>query len=297
VAKKKEKVEEVEVEAEAEIVEPNGPFDFEEPEVVDWEKELEEPDDETTEVEEDVAEVLGAATNNNDEAIFESAKKLGIDDESLEGFRSDPQALKKALSLLERQGMKPTPTEEPSAEEPVGDTFKASIDEESWDPDIVNQFKSLEKVTEALNAKIVTLEMALSSASHDALFQEVDDKFSDLLGTGPSSLLSDGDQLTNRSKVMEQVDLLKAGYKNLGKEVPSPDRLLNQAVKVVFTDDLEELAEKKINSKMAKRQNQKTNRPTKRTGRKLSPSKEAERSVAKLMRERGLLGSVSESFE
>ena len=60
---------------------------------------------------------------------------------------------------------------------------------------------------------------------------------------------------------------------------------------------IEELAEKNINSKMAKRQNQKTNRPTKRTGRKLSPQKEAERSVAKLMRDRGLLGSVSETFE
>lgn len=294
-AEKKEKVEEVEEEVEAK--ETQGPFDFDEPEMVDWDQEFDDPNEDNDEGEEDAAEVIEAATKDNDEAIFESAKKLGIDDESLAAFRSDPQALKKALLLLESQGIKPTPTEEPSAEKPVGDTFKATIDEETWDSDIVNQFKSLEKVTEALNTKIATLETAISNASHDALFQEVDDKFSDLLGTGPSDLLSNGEQLTNRNKVMEQVDLLKAGYKNLGKDIPNSKKLLNQAVKVVFTDDLEELAEKNINSKMAKRQNQKTNRPTKRTGRKLSPQKEAERSVAKLMRDRGLLGSVSETFE
>jgi len=290
VAKEEEKVEEVE----EEVKEQQGPFDFDEPAMIDWDEEL--TSDETIEEdEENVSEVIEAGAS--EDPIFAAAKELGIDAESLEAFQSDPQALKKALSLLESQGIKPKPTEETDAENPVGDTFKATLDKDSWDSDIVSQFQSLEKVTEALNAKIATLETALSNASNDALFQEVDDKFTDLLGTGPSALLSDGDQLTNRNKVMEQVDLLRAGYKKMGKNIPSPNKLLNQAVKVVFTDDIEALAEKKANSKMAKRQNQKTNRPTKRTGRKLAPQKEAERSVAKLMRDRGLLGSISETFE
>tara|TARA_R100001082_G_scaffold50070_1_gene27096 strand:- start:1882 stop:2757 length:876 start_codon:yes stop_codon:yes gene_type:complete len=283
--------EEMEIE---ETEEPKSSLDFDEPQIVDWDAEL----GEVEEIEEDhdITDVIEAA-NSEDDAIFESAKAYGIDDESLKEFQSDPQALKKALDLFERQGVKPKTTEETDAEIPVGDTYKSTIDDKTWDTDIVEQFKALEKVSEGLYARIQSLESQLNVSSQDELFSRVDDKFSDLLGQGPSSLLSDGEQVANRNKVVEQIDLLKAGYKKLGKDVPSPDKLLNQAVKTTFADQIEGLAEKKISSKMAKRQNQKTARPTKRTGRKLDPRKEAEKSVAKLMRERGMLGSISETFE
>ncbi len=290
--------EEVEIEETEESTEPKDSLDFEEPQIVDWDAELADPEEEDDEGEEDldIAHVIEAGSGE-EEAVFESAKAYGIDDESLKEFQSDPQALKKALDLFEKQGVKPKATEENTAELPVGDTYKSTIDEKSWDDDIVEQFKALEKVSEGLYSKIQSLETQLGAASQDQLFSKVDDKFADLLGQGPTALLDSGDQVANRNKVVEQIDLLKAGYKKLGKDVPSPDKLLNQAVKTFFADQIEDLAEKKINSKMAKRQNQKTARPTKRTGRKLDPRKEAEKSVAKLMRERGMLGSISETFE
>ena len=289
--------EEVEIE---ETKEPSSSLDFDEPQIVDWDAELADPEednsDEEIEDDLDITHVIEAGGSDND-AVFESAKAYGIDDESLKEFQGDPQALKKALDLFKKQGVEPTPVEDKDAEISAGETYKSTIDPDTWDNDIVEQFKSLEKVSKGLYAKIESLESQIATSSQDDLFNLVDEQYSDLFGAGPSNLLSNGEQVANRGKVVEQMNLLRAGYKNLGKDVPSPENLLNQAVKASFTDQIEELAEKKINSKMAKRQNQKTARPTKRSGRKLDPRKEAERSVAKLMRERGMLGSVSETFE
>lgn len=293
-------MEENEEEKTTEEIQPKSSLDFEEPESIDWEEELNDPEEDGEEVEddEDIAVIIEAGSSGeNDAAIFEEAKSIGIDDESLATFQSDPQALRKALDLLKKQGKSLEPAEEQNADIPAGDTYKATIDRDQYDSDIVEQFESLEKVSQGLYAKLQKLEAQLQASSQDDLFQKVDDKFSDLLGQGPTTLLNNGAQVSNRNQVIEQMDLLKAGYRNLGKDVPSPQELLNQAVKTTFTDQIEELAEKKINSKMAKRQNQKSTRPTKRSGRKLDPRKEAEKSVAKLMRERGLLGSVSEKFE
>jgi len=298
------KVVENEEENNAEEIKAQNPLDFEEPENVDWEKELSDPeedgeDDAEVEIDEDdIAVIIEAGSiSNDDAAVFEEAKSIGIDSESLAEFQSDPQALKKALNLLKTQGNFSKSADEQNADIPAGDTYKATINRDQYDSDIVEQFESLEKVSQGLYARLQKLELQLQSTSQDDLFQKVDDKFTDLLGQGPTTLLNNGTQVSNRNQVIEQMDLLKAGYQNLGKDVPSPQKLFSQAVKTTFTDQIEELTEKKINSKMAKRQNQKTARPTKRSGRKLDPRMEAEKSVAKLMRERGLLGTISEKFE
>lgn len=296
-----EKEEELEIEnTEQAENKPASSLDFEEPELVDWEEELGEkeadPQEDEDEEDMDLAQVIEAGTNLAEDPVFEEAKAAGIDDESLAEFQSDPESLKKALALLKKQGNSTQPAEE-TQEIPVGDTYKSTIDRDAYDPDIVAQFEALEKVSKGLYSKIEQLEAHIQKTSQDDLFTMVDDQYSDLVGEGPTSLLGDKTQLSNRNKVIEQIEVLQAGYKKLGKDVPSPAKLVKLAVETSFSDQLEERVEKKINSKMAKRQNQKTARPTKRTGRKLDPRKQAEKSVAELMRERGLLGSVSETFE
>ena len=135
----------------------------------------------------------------------------------------------------------------------------------------------------ALKAQIRALEERVGrspDATDDIILKE---GLADIFGSD-RWVQPDSDHATNRKRVRDTVEVLKAGFKAQGKQLPSAADLVRRAVRAEFGDEIVEMARRPIE----KRKQQFTQRPTARPTREDVPGEAlARRNFSERLRKLG----------
>mgnify|MGYP003116871970 CR=1 FL=1 len=279
------------------MADEKNPMDFEEPtdggmspaesEDVDEieEEELEEEED-GEEVESDEPEVVA----NLPLDVIEEAVGYGLKSEEIQALGSE-ENIAAVLAILDRQM----------------DTVKADASDSAFN-DEDDPFAEPDENTGGSNSEVAELRKQIESMRR-ALENRVDDSSSEklfgILPDGYDDLFGGvGDDLTktqqrNRSKVLQELDTVKAGYKARKRAIPSDRRLFKQAVRSVFGEHETKVVKKKFSESAKKRKSQFINRVNARdTGRPKDGRASAVDSVKKFLADRGYTDLESvETFE
>tara|TARA_Y100000004_G_scaffold164609_2_gene194871 strand:+ start:5706 stop:6539 length:834 start_codon:yes stop_codon:yes gene_type:complete len=277
------------------MADEKNPMDFEEPtdggmspaesEDID-EIEEEELEEEDGEVESDEPEVVA----NLPLDVIEEAVGYGLKSEEIQALGSE-ENIAAVLAILDRQM----------------DTVKADVSDSAFN-DEDDPFAEPDENTGGSNSEVAELRKQVESMRR-ALENRVDDSNSEklfgILPDGYDDLFGGvGDDLTktqqrNRSKVLQELDTVKAGYKARKRAIPSDRRLFKQAVRSVFGEHETKVVKKKFSESAKKRKSQFINRVNARdTGRPKDGRASAVDSVKKFLADRGYTDLESvETFE
>jgi hypothetical protein len=142
-----------------------------------------------------------------------------------------------------------------------------------------------------------SLEDRPSESNSDKLFGLLADDYDELFGGVGDDMTKT--QKRNRSKVLQELDTLKAGYRARKRAIPSDRRLFKQAVRSVFGDHESKVVKKKFSESAKKRKSQFINRVNARDARRPKDGRtSAVDSVKKFLADRGYTDLESvETFE
>lgn len=285
--------------------EKKNSLDFDEPadggmiaadtdDVEEVDEEAEEVDDQVEEVEQEEEEEVdpndkgGTATLPLD--VIEEAIGYGLTSQEIESLGSE-ENISAVLAILDRQI--------DSASTKQSDSVFGDDDDPFAEPD-ENSGGSNSEIAE-LRKQIAELRSSLENKSSDAnsdkLFGLLDNDYSELFGEVGDDLTKT--QSRNRSKVLQELDTIKAGYKARKRAIPSDRRLFKQAVRSVFGDFESKVVKKKFSESAKKRKSQFISRVNSRDARRPKDGRSsAVDSVKKFLADRGYTDLESvETFE
>jgi len=286
------------------MAEEKNPMDFEEPTdggmlpFEDSEEEVEEVEEQEQEAEPDEGEAVVEEEETNDEEVvaslpidvIEEAVGYGLNAQDIEQLGSE-ENIAAVLAILDRQ-METTQTDNSESVYGDDDDPFAEPDDNSGESnsEVAELRKQVEALKRSLNAKP-------DDATSQKLFGLLSDDYSELFG-------GVGDDLTktqerNRSKAIQELETLKAGYKARKRAIPSDRRLFKQAVRSVFGDFETKVVKKKFSESANKRSSQFINRVNSRDARRPKNGRSsAVDSVKKFLADRGYTDLESvETFE
>lgn len=262
--------------------EVEDPFDDEVEEEVEVDEEEESDDSEVT------SDRKGASNLPLD--VIEEAIGYGLTSREIESLGSE-ENIAAVLAILDRQ-METAGTKQSDSVFGDDDDPFAEPDDNSGgsNSEVADLRKQIEELRSALDAK-------RDDSTSDKLFGLLDSDYDELFG-------SVGDDLTktqerNRSKVLQELDTLKAGYKARKRAIPSDRRLFKQAVRSVFGDFESKVVKKKFSESAKKRKSQFINRVNSRDARRPKDGRNsAIDSVKKFLADRGYTDlETVETFE
>ncbi len=268
-------------------------YDPDQPEVIN--------DDEEYEEEEEVQEGLQTE-------LVALAKAQGLSDDEIKSIGSD-SALGTIIAALQRKAVEETSE---SAEIQQSDAALKKIDEsrqalaeiegmkpdDHFDPVAARAIKALNSELERMRGELSKVGGVALSAQSEQGVTEIAGKYPEVLGSGPSSDLDPtSDFSRNRSRLLDEVSVLRAGYAAAKKPVPTDTELFTKAFRSVFGMRIQEIERDRFAKKVKKREKQFIARATNNRGVPKQGRDKAVASVAQIMRDRGLVALDSESFE
>lgn len=236
------------------------------------------------------------------------AKAQGLSDDEIKSIGSD-EALGTIIAALHRKAVEET-TE--SAEIQQSDAAHKEIDEsrqalaeiqgmkpdDHFDPVAARAIKALSSELERMRGELSKVGGVALSAQSEQGVTEIAGKYPEVLGSGPSSELDPtSDFSRNRSRLLDEVSVLRAGYAAAKKPVPTDTELHTKAFRSVFGMRIQEIERDRFAKKVKKREKQFIARATNNRGVPKQGRDKAVASVAQIMRDRGLVALDSESFE
>ncbi len=275
--------------------EQENPLNFEEPTdggLVAASSETEEAE----EIEEEIAEE--ESPNNEASAaalpldVIEEAIGYGLTSIEIEELGSE-ENIAAVLAILDRQI-------ETTAKQDSSDSVYGEDDDPFADSDdnagVENsEVAELRKQVEALKSEV---KGQRENPDAEKLFGLLTDDYEELFGEIEGDRTKTQDR--NRTKVLQELETMRAGYKARKRAIPSNRRLFKQAVRSVFGDHESKVVKKKFSDSAKKRQGQFLNRVNARDNRrpKAGTRESAIDSVKKFLADRGYsdLESV-ETFE
>lgn len=239
-----------------------------------------------------VGQRLGLSPDQfRDQAAFENAV-LAIGQRLSQSLQPQQQVPGMPLSPLpgmppsglgQVPGMVPSPPFQPQQppqaglpQQPVSqEEFRLEIDERLMDPMLVKNLRGMEQ---HFKTKVSSLEQQLSQAMGfvqqqqlQQQEQQLDQLFAStqleqVLGKGKSRELSSvSPELANRVRVIEQMNVIEAGYRAYGLEAPPIDYVFQQAVQSVFGNQIQNQTRAQIAQQAQRRQQQFSTPPTSRS--------------------------------
>lgn len=232
-------------------------------------------DGETEETVEKPADDVSADEEISDE-LLDRAIAVGYELEDIQNLK-DAKAFEKEIQRVERlqsrlqskkAGSETAPEKEPEPEskEPDWDQLVA----DGHDPDMIAIAKSNYQVAETAKAMVKQLQQVEQQRAAQAVVDRFDDalnglgkEYESLLGKGRAAELikSSPEVAANRSKVFETMTILRNGYQQAGRPVPSEEKLIKQALHASFADQIEELARKSLKQQIKNAGSQALSRP------------------------------------
>lgn len=250
--------------------------------------------------------------NDFSDELLDRAAALGYELDDLRGFKSS-NALEKELARVEKiqkrlQARKPADSAKPDrADEDPDDTDDDDV-EPDWDEmiregyseEVVKQnkrnwklgseAKELRKQVEKLQ-QAEKLRMAEEHTNRfDDALNELPDEYEEFLGKGRLAELkkTNPESVKNREQVFTQVQVLRNGYKSSGMDVPSEKKLIEQAVKSLFADQVNTNARKQVRNELKKTGSQGLSRPRSGTDRDIPGDQRAREKEAAFRKKFGL---------
>ena len=223
------------------------------------------------------------------EELAARAAAVGMDDDDIAKM-STIEALERTVMILEAQ-QKSADEEPKQAEE-----FDMDSVPDDLRPVLEQMTKAYQSRIEALEGQLGQYNEYVSNQAEKAVQQEFDGfvaelgpKYESLFGTGTtSSLTGDSSALGNRTKVLEEMNIMAKGYEASNREVPDEKVLFNRAINSLFGDELRNLDTAARESQIAKRRGAFVGRPSSRHGKQASPEAAAIASVRQYMEEAGI---------
>lgn len=213
--------------------------------------------------------------------LIDKAVELGFTEEEAKSF-GDNGKLDNVIKVFNKR--EPKEVKEVKDDPPAIEKFELDLSEEDYDEDFVKTINNmnehyaqqLEKVTGQLSARDKLIEEIVDgidarnesdfSERFDSWVSNLGGQYHDLLGKGPTaSLKASGSEAKNRDAIRDEMEVLAAGYDQVGRDIPQESELFRRALQSVFG---ETVSRKNLNGKIQKRRSQMTNRPTYRAGHK-----------------------------
>ena len=230
---------------------------------------------ETEETPKKAADDVSADEEISDE-LLDRAIAVGYELEDIRDLK-DAKAFEKEILRVERlqsrlQGKK-AGTETAGKSEPEPESKEPDWDQlitDGHDPDMIALQKSNWQRAAAAEAKVRQLEQVEQQRAAQAVIDRFDDalnglgkEYESLLGKGRAAELikSSPEAAANRSKVFETMTILRNGYQQAGRPVPSEEKLIKQALHASFADQIEEFARKSIKQQIKNAGSQALSRP------------------------------------
>ena len=222
----------------------------------------------------------------------------GLEDEAVEPAQEEtpePEA-ETPEPDTETDVSEPVEAETEVSEKTETPSFNIELDEDLYDDALIGQFKAMKQhyddQIKVLTDQVASMNQNAEASRKLSLFDEINQpkRF------GVGSVKDGSKEAKNRQKVMEQMDVIRAGYKATGKKAPNEMTLLRTAINASFGEQIAEDARSEITEKVTERHNSRIARPNRRVSKPDNKIAEATRNVAALMRDRGL-GGATESFE
>jgi len=258
-------------------------------------------DDPEYDVEEEVQEGLQAD-------LVALAKAQGLSDDEIRRIGSD-SALGTIIAALQRRAVEETAE---SALEQQGDATLVEHEEsrkalaeienlnadDHFDPLAAKAIKALNSELQRVRSELSQVGGVAFSAHSEQGVVDMAGKYPEVLGNGPTSELEpSSDYARNRSRLLDEVSVLRAGYAAAKKPVPSDAELFTKAFRSVFGMRIQEIERDRFAKKVKKREKQFIARATNNRGVPKVGREKAVANVAQMMRERGLMAVESEDFE
>ena len=219
-----------------------------------------------------------SADNDFSDELLDRATNLGYSLDDIKGFRSENSLEKDILRserlhqrLSERQGRQQfneQPVEQYAPpQEPQPDW--AEMIEAGHDPDVIGLQQQMWQRAANAEAMVrhvyqVDQERAWSAQCErfDASINQLEE-YQSILGSGRRGELQKNspDLASNRDKVFEKMIVLRNGYQQSGREMPSESDLIQEAVQASFYKHAQETARKKLTGQIKKAGSQALSRP------------------------------------
>ena len=210
--------------------------------------------------------------------LLDRATELGYTLDEIKGFR-DEKSLEKEVSRVEKlqqrlqqrqAGKTPAKTEDAPTEEAEPEPNWDELVEAGHDPDVVElQKKNWQRATKA-EALVKQMYQAEQDRAWTAQCERFDEslnnlgaEYKTLFGTGRRGdlLKSSPEAAANRDIVFEKLAMLRTGYQQLGKPVPSESELIQEAVQASFYKQAQTIARKALTNQIKKAGSQALSRP------------------------------------
>lgn len=285
--------------------EPKGPvadasdpyFDPSDDELADAPAASEEAVEPETEKETPVVDAKAAI----DADLIEKAMKAGLTKEDAESLGSS-ESLKRVMAAFEKTAETEKPTAFQKFEIP-------KLDPEVFEPAIIDAFDKLnehyhdtfsamqaqiEKMRDQMTGVAGELGKELQTAEQrrvSGYFEGLGKEWKDVFGGKEAQ--------ANRAKVTDEMKVIEAGMKAMGKTVPNETELFKRAVNGVFAEQLSQITKQKLSSSARDKSGQFLSKPTHRNGSALNSTQRAVMAVAALQgqgREIGLDNELEDSF-
>ncbi len=233
--------------------------------------------------------------------LLTQAIKAGLSMAEARSFGTD-ELLTTALVAMARsaKNVKTTAQSGEKAAEataPVAD-FKLDLDPDLYEPEVIKAFEGMQKhVQDQMGAmqaqhksvldELHTQRQQDSERRVDGMFTALGGDWQDVFGDGPTTALRQTSaHAKNRAKVIEQMNMVEAGAKALGKPVPAD--LFHNTVDSVFSEHVTSIADAVTGDAVDARRAQALVPPTGREGKPMSKEEATVQHVREEMVARGL---------
>jgi hypothetical protein len=234
-------------------------------------------DDAGSDTEETTNKSSESADKDFSDELLDRATDLGYTLNDIKNFRSESELAKEVKlaerlhqRLSERQGRQQgseQPAQYAPPQEPEPDW--AEMIEAGHDPDVIGlQQQMWQRATraEAMVQHVFQVDEQRAWSAQCERFDESLNKleeYQDILGSGRRGelLKNSPDLASNRDKVFEKMLVLRNGYQQSGREMPSEAELINEAVQASFWKQTKTIARKELTGQIKKAGSQALSRP------------------------------------
>ena len=225
--------------------------------------------------------------------LVELAKKQGLDEEEINRI-GDPDALDVIVSALQKRAVDAIAED---AEEQKSDAVVQDV-EQSREQLTAKAIKALKGELDRMRGELANIGGVAIAAQSEQDLSVISKQYPEILGDGPTkNLVPHSDFVRNRTRLLDEVSVLRAGYRAANKAVPEDNDLFAKAFQSVFGTKINEIERQRFSKKVQAREKQFISRATNNRNLPKKGRDRAVANVAAMMRDKGMLDVEADSFE
>ncbi len=240
--------------------------------------------------------------------LVELAKKQGLSEEEINRI-GDPDALDVIVSALQKRAVDATAedAQEQKSDAALQDveesrqqlaTIEEMNPEDHFDPVAAKAIKSLKSELDRMRGELSNIGGVAIAAQSEQDLAVIAKQYPEILGEGPTkNLVPHSDHVRNRTRLLDEVSVLRAGYRAANKAVPEDKELFAKAFQSVFGTKINEIERQRFTKKVKSREKQFIARATNNRNIPKKGRDRAVANVAKMMRDKGMMDVEVDTFE